>query len=84
MRTIFSNFKFKKMHKQTFDALDEKAQWAWLLANKNLVEQIDLDNDETYISFVGEDEESRFKADIGNRHGVNYLLEALGFAVCDV
>ena len=47
------------MHKQTFDALDVKGQWARLLANKNLVEQIDLDNDETYISFFGEEEESR-------------------------
>ncbi len=72
------------MHKQTFDALDVKGQWAWLLANKNLVEQIDLDNDETYISFFGEEEESRFKAEIGNRKGVKYLLEALGFVVCDV
>lgn len=72
------------MHKQTFDALDVKGQCAWLLANKNLVEQIDLDNDETYISFFGEEEESRFKADIGNRKGVKYLLEALGFVVCDV
>ena len=72
------------MNKKTFDSLDEKGQWAWLLENKSLVEQIELDNDETYISFVGEEEESRFKADIGNRQGVNYLLESLGFAVYDL
>lgn len=73
------------MLKAEFDALPEKEQWEWLIKNKEKVSQIDLDNDETYISFIDDDEnESRFKADIGNRHGVNYLLEALGFAVYDV
>lgn len=72
------------MNKQKFDTLSEKRQWAWLLENKEAVEQIELDNDETYISFKGEEDECRFKADIGNRQGVNYLLEALGFAVFDV
>jgi len=80
----FHTFNSKKMNKKNFDALDEKEQWAWLLANKDLVEQIDLDNDVTYISFRGEEDESRFKSDIGNRQGVNYLLEALGFSVYDV
>ncbi len=73
------------MLKTEFDALPEKEQWKWLIENKEKVTKIDLDNDETYISFIGDDEnESRFKADIGNRQGVNYLLEALGFAVYDV
>lgn len=73
------------MLKTEFDALTEKEQWKWLIENKDKVAQIDLDNDETYISFIDDDEnESRFKADIGNRQGVNYLLEALGLAVYDV
>lgn len=73
------------MLKTEFDALTEKEQWKWLIENKDKVVQIDLDNDETYISFIDDDEnESRFKADIGNRQGVNYLLEVLGFAVYDV
>lgn len=73
------------MLKTEFDALTEKEQWKWLIENKDKVVQIDLDNDETYISFIDDDEnESRFKADIGNRQGVNYLLEALGLAVYDV
>ncbi len=72
------------MYKQIFDALEAAAQWEWILQNKEKIETIALDNDETFVSFVGEDSEGIFKADIGNREGATLLLEALGFEVYDV
>ena len=69
------------MHKETFNALDKNEQWIWLVENKGLVTQIELDNDETYISFIDQSGECRFKSDIGSRGGAFCLLIALGFTV---
>lgn len=78
-----------KTIKKEFDSLDEKEQWEWLLKIdfKDKI-QINLDNDSTDIYFLDDESEDAelmyFKSDIGNRQGVNYLLEALGFNVEDV
>lgn len=77
---------FEKIKKE-FDSLDAKQQWQWLINTsfKDKI-QINLDNDCTDISFPGFEDAKilYFKSDIGNRQGVNYLLEALGFKVYDV
>lgn len=74
--------------KKSFDALDGKEQWAWLL-NTELKDKftIYLDKDDTRIYFADDTESDyclRFKDDIGNRSGVNDLLEVIGLNVQDV
>ncbi len=71
--------------KNSFDEMSCEEQWAWLVHTELKDKfKIYLDNDDTFIYFI-EDTKSdyclRFKDDIGNRGGVNYLLEALGLNV---
>jgi hypothetical protein len=69
--------------KKEFDNLDESQQWVW--ADKFKIEiTLDLDNDNTTFTFDKEDKTNdctlcMFKADIGNRSGISFLLSALGF-----
>ena len=68
--------------KSQFDEMDEKEQWAWLVAT-DLKEKFTLflDNDDSHIYFDDDNEADyvlRFKADIGNRWGIEFLLSAIG------
>ena len=69
--------------KKEFNSLTEKEQWAWA-ANHKAEITLDLDNDNTTFTFNKEDKTDdctlfMFKADIGNRWGVPFLLSAVGF-----
>lgn len=72
-----------------FDKCESDAQWAFVLALKIPREsiQVDLDNDNTSISFGetdedGDDDLRFFKDYAGDGLGTQYLLRALGF-VCE-
>lgn len=69
--------------KNEFDGLNEQEQWAWAAKHRAEI-TLDLDNDNTTFTFNGEDKTDdctlfMFKADIGNRWGVEMLLSAVGF-----
>lgn len=76
-----------KEMKKEFDKLRPHDQWAWLFRYIDDI-VIQVDNDETYISVLNDnDEEScslRLKKDIGNREGVIELLKYLNFMVIKV
>lgn len=77
----------KKVY-ETFENLNEKEQWEWLL-NTELKPFFDigLDNDTTSICFHCDKEADYlmyFKSDVGNREGVEYLLEVIGCTVYGV
>lgn len=68
--------------KKDFDKMSEQEQWDFLLKNKEII-SIMLDNDNTTDTFNSEDKSEDctllvFKADIGNRWGVDYLLNSIG------
>lgn len=71
----------KKVY-ETFENLNEKEQWEWLLkTDLKPFFNIGLDNDTTSICFDCDEEADYlmyFKSDIGNRQGVEYLLEFIG------
>jgi len=74
--------------KKHFDYLPEIDQWGWALERKHLI-TIYLDNDNTTFYFNGEEDSIdctifTFKADIGDRSGVEVLLKILGFEVQSV
>ena len=68
--------------KSQFDEMNEEQQWAWLVAT-DLKDsfRLFLDNDNTSILF-NDDEEAEhvlyFKADIGDRSGLDFLLKSIG------
>lgn len=71
--------------KSHFDNLSEEDQWKWLIETDMKDKfRIGLDNDNTSIHFY-EDEDADmdhtlyFKADIGNRWGVELILKGLGY-----
>ncbi len=73
---------YKKIREE-FDSLTENGQWVWALKRKDLI-HIDLDNDNTTFTFNSEDKTDdctlfMFKADIGNRFGLGFLLKNIGF-----
>ena len=70
--------------KKHFNSLSKADQWKWLIENKDNYEfVVMLDNDCTDISFT-EDEDGdyslTFKADCGDRQGVELLFAALGIS----
>ena len=74
---------FKKT-KENFNSLTESGQWLWAIKNKDIIELI-LDNDNTSFTFNDEDKTEdctlvQFKADIGNRWGIEFLIKNLGFS----
>lgn len=67
--------------KTHFDGLTAPAQWLWIVENRQLVEEIILDNDNTSVHLHGDTDAEHAlypKSDCGNRYGVLYLLRALG------
>lgn len=69
--------------KEEFNSLTENGQWLWALGKKDKI-SIDLDNDNTTFTFNSEDKTDdctlfHFKADIGDRSGVEILLKHIGF-----
>lgn len=69
--------------KNEFDNLNEQEQWAWAAKHRAEI-MLDLDSDNTTFTFNGEDKRGDctlfiFKADIGNRWGIEMLLNAVGF-----
>ena len=67
-----------KLH---FDSLTAPSQWQWVVENRQLIEEILLDNDNTSIHLAGDEEALHIlypKNDCGDRYGVLYLLRALG------
>ena len=71
--------------KNEFNSLTESEQWLWAVKNKDLIEMT-LDNDNTTFVFKEEDKSEDctlfiFKADIGNRWGVEFLMKHLGFTI---
>lgn len=69
--------------KEEFNSLTENGQWLWALNRKDLI-TLDLDNDNTTFTFNNEDKSEdctlfTFKADIGNRRGLDYVLSIIGF-----
>lgn len=72
-----------KRLKEEFNSLTEKEQWVWVVNHKSEI-TLDLDNDNTTFTFNEEDKTDdctlfMFKADVGNRWGVQMLLSAVGF-----
>ncbi len=71
-----------KKIKKEFDSLSAKLQWKWVVDSQLKNEfTINLDNDNTFIYFK-EDKDADFimdfKADIGDREGVECLLKGIG------
>ena len=69
--------------RREFDSLEESDQWIWA-ANYKAEIELDLDNDNTTFTFNEEAKTDEctlfiFKADIGNRWGIPYLLNSVGF-----
>ena len=69
--------------KNEFDSLNEQEQWVWAAKHRAEI-TLDLDNDNTTFTFNEEDKSEDctlfiFKSDIGNRWGVEMLLNAVGF-----
>ena len=72
-----------KRIKEEFDSLTENGQWMWAVKHKTEI-TLDLDNDNTTFTFNEEDKTDdctlfEFKADIGNRWGISFLLSSIGF-----
>lgn len=72
--------------KNHFNSLNENEQWLWAIKNKDLIEMT-LDNDNTTFVFKEEEDKTDdctlfiFKADVGNRWGLEYLMKNLGFTI---
>lgn len=78
---------YQKLEEE-FNSLTENGQWLWALNRKDLI-TLDLDNDNTTFTFNDEDKSEdctlfMFKADIGNRWGLEFLLPAIGFKFAHV
>ena len=68
--------------KKEFDALPPDVQWYWILVDeRHLVDEVILDNDNTSIHLIGDDD-SLYplypKSHCGNTNGVLHMLRALG------
>ncbi len=74
------------MNREEFEELSPEHQWKWITENKDKIDQIELDNDCTYVysscfKIEGEDECSgsiSMKSYLGNGWGINHLMQALG------
>lgn len=72
---------FMEKIKLHFDSLTPAAQWEWVVENRNLIDEVILDNDNTSIHLHGDEDAEHVlyaKNDCGDRYGVLYLLRALG------
>jgi hypothetical protein len=67
------------MKQEQFKTLTSEQQWKWVVDNKEMIEQVDLDNDGTWVSLKGSDDEClTMKAYLGWDDGVQHLLTAIG------
>ena len=73
---------YEKLEEE-FNELSEEAQWKWAIKHRKNI-TLNLDNDATDFTFDLEEDKTdnctlfSFKADIGNRWGLNYLLPLFG------
>ena len=71
-----------RLTEKEFKELSSKEQWEWVLNHKNEIKLI-LDNDNTSVTFLGEEENDDapiyYLEDwLGNGPGVEILLSAIG------
>lgn len=70
--------------KKEFDELSAHIQWMWAAKHRAEI-TLQLDNDNTTFTFNREDKSEdctpcSFKADVGNKRGIEILLDVVGFA----
>lgn len=75
---------YKKLAKQV-NKLDDTEKWEWVRDNQDLNITVNLDNDDTYVTFDDFDEEDddgevviRFDGYLGWSDGIFSLLEVMG------
>ncbi len=66
------------MTEKQFNALNEVEQWQWVLDNKNKIQQVTLDNDNTSIMMKDSEDYYYMHRDCGDRDGVKILLTLIG------